>query len=375
MIAARTAAFRKAFEPQLPDTGFYYAMKSNNCPDVSAAVLEAGFGLDVSSGVELSLALDLGAEDIIFSGPGKTDAELGLAVAHSTAVVVLVDSFGELTRLARIAERQGRTMAIGVRLTNDPRGLWRKFGIDSARLADFIAQCNTHAFIDFKGLQFHSSWNMGPERQIDFIRELGLCLAGLSEEDRQMIRFIDIGGGYWPEMGEWMQPAATGPGMVKQALGLPDTDRDHYLNPAIPIERFAKQLGKAIHTHLLSRVSCRICFEPGRWICHDAMHLLLTVIDKKYDDLAITDGGTNAVGWERFELDYFPVLNLSRPLLDEKPCMILGSLCTPHDVWGYSYWGEDIREGDILMIPTQGAYTYSLRQNFIKPVPDVIIYP
>jgi diaminopimelate decarboxylase len=102
------------------------------------------------------------------------------------------------------------------------------------------------------------------------------------------------------------------------------------------------------------------------------MHLLVSVVDKKAPDLVITDAGTNAVGWERFESDYFPVLNLTRPSLKENPCYILGSLCTPHDVWGYFYFGAAIEAGDILMIPTQGAYTYSLRQNFIKPLPMVL---
>jgi diaminopimelate decarboxylase len=51
---------------------------------------------------------------------------------------------------------------------------------------------------------------------------------------------------------------------------------------------------------------------------------------------------------------------------------VLGSLCTPHDVWGYSYFGEDIKTGDILLIPSQGAYTYSLHQNFIKPMATVV---
>ena len=83
--------------------------------------------------------------------------------------------------------------------------------------------------------------------------------------------------------------------------------------------------------------------------------------------------GTNAIGWERFETDYFPVINLSRPETIEHECYILGSLCTPHDVWGYSYWGKDIQPGDVLMIPTQGAYTYSLRQEFIKPLPEVVM--
>jgi diaminopimelate decarboxylase len=103
------------------------------------------------------------------------------------------------------------------------------------------------------------------------------------------------------------------------------------------------------------------------------MHILIQVIDKKMPDMVITDAGTNAVGWERFETDYFPVLNLTRPGLTEKPCRILGSLCTPHDAWGYSFFGTDIQEGDILMIPFQGAYTYSLRQSFIKPLPETIL--
>jgi len=147
----------------------------------------------------------------------------------------------------------------------------------------------------------------------------------------------------------------------------------HFRLPAKPIEYFAQELGRAITEHIHSVTPCRICFEPGRWLCNDAMHLLISVVDKKGDDLVITDAGTNAVGWERFENDYFPVLNLSRPAVEEKACNILGALCTPHDVWGYNYWGTDIRVGDILMIPTQGAYTYSLRQHFIKPIPNVVI--
>jgi diaminopimelate decarboxylase len=102
------------------------------------------------------------------------------------------------------------------------------------------------------------------------------------------------------------------------------------------------------------------------------MHILVRVVDKKERDLVITDAGTNAIGWERFEIDYFPVLNLSREGLAENSCDILGSLCTPHDVWGYCYFGSDIDVGDLLMIPCQGAYTYSLGQNFIKPLPRVV---
>jgi diaminopimelate decarboxylase len=335
-------------------------------------LLEANFGLDVSSGLELEAALSVGARDIVFSGPGKTDAELHLAAAHSDKVVVLMDSFGELHRLEGVAAKLNRRVRCGVRLTVNPVGLWRKFGIALGDLRAFWETAGRCPHVQLEGLQFHSSWNLSPDPQIEFIRMLGSQLADLPASFCQQIEFIDIGGGYWPSQGEWLQPAGTPKGRLKAALEQPcGPSETHHRLPAVGIEEFARLLSAAIHEYLFSVVRCRILLEPGRWICNDAVHLLISIVDKKAPDLVITDAGTNSVGWERFETDYFPILNLTRPSLDEKPCHILGSLCTPHDVWGYMYFGEDIQPGDILMIPTQGAYTYSLRQNFIKPLPAV----
>jgi diaminopimelate decarboxylase len=367
--------FSMAFNQFFTEPAFYFAMKSNNHPDVAATLLDSGFGLDVSSGVELSSALALNARDIIFSGPGKTDQELTLAIAHADRVTLLLDSFGELARLkVLVAEsRPEQPVRVGIRLTTNPAGLWRKFGIVPDQLACFWDQVKEVPGIQFKGLQFHSSWNLTPDRQLEFIDLLGSVLGTMPAQFNRAIEFIDIGGGYWPDEGEWLQFAGTQEGLRQRAEGKsPVHERDHYRIPSTPIEVFARTLYTAINTHLFPWVDCRICFEPGRWICHSAMHIFFTVVDKKAKDLVITDAGTNAIGWERFEIDYFPVLNLSRGGLSEKNCDILGSLCTPHDVWGYCYFGSDIDVGDLLMIPCQGAYTYSLGQNFIKPLPRVV---
>lgn len=373
VLRERSARFQAAFRCCLPEVGFYYAVKSNNHPDVSRILLQTGMGLDVSSGLELETALGLGAEDVVFSGPGKTDQELQLAALNGDRVTILIDSFGELARLQQICAGAGRVVRVGVRLTTNASGLWRKFGIVPEKLGMFWAKAQECANLRFQGLQFHTSWNLSPAAQIDFIRYLGSILGGLPGAALEQIRFIDIGGGYWPPQGEWLQAAGTSVGKLKMELGQePGSPYEHYRLPASPIELFTHQISDAIHESIHSVVACRICVEPGRWLCNDAMHLLLSVVDKKEDDLVITDAGTNAVGWERFETDYFPVINLSRPALEEKACYILGSLCTPHDVWGYSYWGEEIGIGDILLVPTQGAYTYSLRQHFIKPLPRVI---
>ena len=357
VLRERAARFRSAFEAVLPEIRIYFAMKSNSLPYLSRVLLGCGLGLDVSSGVELATALELGAGDIIFSGPGKTVAELSLAAAHPDRVTLLLDSPGELDRLAPLITPEKGILKLGIRINTTPEGLWRKFGVLPDGAADLYAKIQTCAGVRFTGFQFHSSWNMEPSRQVEGIKAVGAMLERLPEQMLAQCEFIDMGGGYWPEQGEWLvsnDPLAP------------------VWNRAVPIETFARELSRAVKEWIFPVRQCRICFEPGRWLCSDALHVLIQVVDKKEKDLVITDAGTNAVGWERFETDYFPVLNLSRPAMAEQPCRILGSLCTPHDVWGMAYFGDGIQEHDFLLIPSQGAYTYSLRQKFIKPLPDVV---
>ena len=372
----RAEQFARAFRREFDDVAVYYAVKSNNCPAVISALAEAGLGLDVSSGPELNLALSCGTSEIIFTGPGKTPEELVLAARNAGRVTVLLDSFAELARLDQAACEAQSVVTAGVRLATDETGLWRKFGIPVSSLQDFMAEAERCRRVKLCGLQFHTSWNLGPGAQVAFIGQLGEVLSGIDRKYRSGIEFVDIGGGYWPPQGEWLHPAGTPEGKLRQAALSPSgPPRVHHRLAASPIEEFARRIGLAAREHLFPLLDCRIITEPGRWICNDAMHIILTVLDRKADDLVITDGGTNAVGWERFEVDYFPVINLSRPSTTERPCYVMGSLCTPHDLWGYAYHGEGIEPGDLLLVPTQGAYTYSLGQQFIKPLPKVVVLP
>lgn len=371
-LRRRVRRFQKVFENHLGSVDIFFAVKSNNMPEISKIMVDEGLGLDVSSGMELKQALQAGAASIFFSGPGKTDAELHAAIEQADRVTILMDSFGELERLDNLTRREGRRLRAGVRLTTNDNGLWRKFGIPLSKLEQFIEDARHAPFIEFEGLQFHTSWNLTPNAQTAFIAQLGDTLLALPETQMKTIRFLDIGGGFWPEQGEWLRAAGTPTGALRNMLsqGAPDTV-SRFLLYSSPIEIFAEQIAEALKNAFPRSFHCRICLEPGRWLCHAPVHLLMTVVDVKAEDLVITDAGTNAVGWERFEQDYFPVINLTRPGLQEQPCNILGSLCTPHDVWGYTYHGSGIQRGDLLLIPTQGAYTYSLRQNFIKPLPAV----
>ena len=367
---ART--FRRAFERVAPRVSCYFAVKSNNRPLVTRTLLTEHFGLDVSSGVELQAATAAGAEGIVFSGPGKTLPELLLAVENAARVIVLIDSSCELERLVEVARSKNTRIRAGVRIT-PPSSEWRKFGVPLARLRQFWERAGQLDFVDLCGLHFHTSWNHGPIAQTATIEAIGREIRQWPKFMRRQIAFLDIGGGFWPAQGEWLLDSATPRGKLFSVLkAYDDLTQARDLVAAVPIDVFSEKLARCLEEHVFNSGECDVYLEPGRWICNNAMHLLLTVVDIKEGDLAIVDAGTNAVGWERYESDYVPLINLSQPAMKETPCHVFGSLCTPHDVWGYAYWGNDIVPGDVLLVPDQGAYTYSLRQEFIKSVPSVV---
>ncbi len=369
--------FLEAFSRHLSRYRVFYAMKSNTFEGICRRVIAEGAGLDVSSGRELAKALAVDCQEIIFSGPGKTDEELRLAVQHHSRVTFLMDSFGELQRVSHILQRepiQGDPLKTGIRVQHQEG--WSKFGIPLNDLGLFLKRAGKIHGLDPCGIQIHSSWNLDPGPQVEMIRRIGIHLrrnlpAGLWKT----LKFLDIGGGFWPEQGEWLNEQNTLWGGLIQAV---DSDFEfspgHYFRKACSIDHFAEQITQAYLQQGPPLTNLELWMEPGRWLSHSAMHILLRVVDKKGEGMVITDGGTNLLGWERPLSEFIPLINLTRPSLKERRVRVFGSLCTPHDIWGYSIFGEDVRVNDILVVPDQGAYTYSLSQSFIKPKARVIQY-
>lgn len=374
-LIASAGIFSKTFGKYFNKFSPYFAMKSNNHPYIIKTLALNGFGIDVSSGAEMQTALDAGAERLVFSGPAKTEKELRLALCNADRVIVLMDSRNELIKLSKLADEMNVRIRAGVRITAHTNPLWRKFGIHLDSLKDFIIQTNDCSNIDFCGIQFHSSWNLTPDNHCSLIKSIGGALALLPAEMLAQIEFVDIGGGYWVADGEWMLAETAAENKIKKHLSEETGDPlDHRYLPSCGIDDYASAIAEAFEKHIRPYVDCMVFAEPGRFVSHDCMHILLSVEDIKESDIAVTDGATNLLGWERYEMDYFPVINISSPSLTEKPMNILGSLCTPHDVWGFAYFGGGINLGDTIIIPSQGAYTYSLRQNFIKEIPLSVIY-
>ncbi len=345
--------FQSAFRRALLRSKFFYAIKSNYHEHILKAVVRHGWGLDASSGRELGLALNAGAKQILFTGPGKTEDELRLTLKHADKVILNIDNFSELERLSKLLKGKNIKLRAGVRFFSKHHGQWSKFGIPLADLAAFWSAASKIKNLDLQGIQFHSSNNLTAERNVKIIAELGKYLRmHFSASQLRQIKYIDLGGGYFPDQVEGVY-----------------LKRGRAVTRAESPEQFAKSLREAIKKNLDPILTAEYYFEPGRIISTRAMHLVLRIVDVK-KGLAITDGGINMMGWEFGKEFYLPIFNLTNFSRAELNFPIYGSLCTPRDIWGHYIHGKKITSGDVLVIPNQGAYRYTLAQEFIKPIPE-----
>ncbi|MBN2124808.1 MAG: decarboxylase [Deltaproteobacteria bacterium] len=378
-LSGRIHRFREAFSSRLPRSRAFYAVKSNSCPALVKCVVDSGIGLDVSGGPELAMALDLGCRTILFSGPGKTRGELLLALRNRERVTVLMDGFGEMDGISALLREVGGglpPLRVGIRVRGRHHGIWNRFGIPLGDLGILWDRARAEPGLSLQGIQFHTSWNLDPGAQVRMIRQIGSHIRGAFPPARwKDLEFLDIGGGYWPEEGEWLNAGNTFPGRLMQLLD-PDAafGNRHYVRRARPLDSFARAISSALARQGPPLSELEIWMEPGRWLSHPAMQLLVRVLDRKEGGMFITDGGIHLLGWERPLSEYIPLINLTRPSVKERPLRLFGSLCTPLDVWGTSLFGQGVQTGDVILVPDQGAYTYSLRQSFIKPAAAVVRY-
>ena len=370
--------FAKTFTRYIPRLKIYYAMKSNPHPYLLTRIVKVGHNIDVSSGRELAIAAKLKPRSILFTGPGKTEDELQLALKHTDRVILNIDSFTELSRIGRLAAKHKRKISAGIRIFTPLHGLWSKFGIPLNDLSTFWKEAQKYPYIDLQGIQVHMSWSDNAEPYIKVIKEISKYLMlNFSKTHRASIKFLDLGGGFMPYKTEGIHPWSTKQGAVINAIAKAsnkqiDFSDSYYFEKTATLEEYAKSISNAVNTYIAPNLSCDIFVEPGRILSSYAMHILLKVADVKSTKKIITDGGINIIGWEKFEEYYAPVLNLTHPSTTEIPCTIFGSLCTPDDIWGYSCFASKMETDDILLIPYQGAYTYTFRQEFIKSLPNVV---
>ncbi|MBU1018505.1 MAG: alanine racemase [Patescibacteria group bacterium] len=376
-------SFKNAFKKYGVDLSIFFATKSNYYPGLLRTVVSEGENIDVSSRRELKLALKAGSKRIIYTGPAKTRDDFELILKHHSKVTVNLESLRELELMAKMAREKKVTMRCGVRIYTKMQSGWTKFGIPLSDLKGFYDQAQKYKYINFCGVHFHISFNKTPDKYLKTLDELSKYFKKhFRVEERLDFEYIDIGGGFYPETSEGIYPWNP-----NQETHIPDFDKHikhmladkfkpRYLPIKVdPIDVFAEKISAVYKNTILPLLpNVHLYAEPGRFISHSTMHFLLTIMDVKDKNLAITDGGTNMVGWEKHQFFYYvPLINLSQfDLKREIPFVLYGSLCTPDDIWGYYMFTKGLpKSGDIILMPYQGAYTYTLAQEFIKEIPEV----
>jgi len=327
--------FRETFGGKDQRFQIFYAVKANPYPSLLKELIRQGVGLEVSSIQELELAQKLNAKSILFSGPGKSESELQIVIGYYPMVTLMIDSQSELHKVAKLIKSNKQPLSIGVRISTTEKAKlnWQHFGIPLTELPDCFTNARAQG-LTITGLQIHSSQNI-PEIYGKRIHILSQLLKKLSLEDLRDLDFIDLGGGF-PGLGS--------------------------------LESYFKAINKAHRLYLAPLKKLNYYLEPGKALSQSAFHLVSTIRDIK-NNTVVCDLGINAVGRK---IGNPLIINLTSPSLTPKQRLITGPLCSPEDVWGTQIFAKQLKENDILLMPYQGHYTYSLAQNFIRPIPPVL---
>jgi diaminopimelate decarboxylase len=338
-----------------------YAMKANSNQSVLRTLAKLGAGADVVSGGELKRALAAGIapERIVFSGIGKTEAELRAALA-ADILCINIESEGELELLSRLATEQGRTGRISVRVNPDVDSgshakistgkSENKFGIPLQRARAVYQRAAKLPGIRVTGVDVHIG------SQITDLEPLQAAFALLTEfvkvlrADGHEISHVDFGGG----------------------LGIPyHADRE-----APPLPSAYAEMVRRVTRNL----GCTLVFEPGRLIVGNAGILVTRVIHVKHGEarnFVIIDAAMNdLIRPTLYEAhhDILPVRAVSQDAATIT-ADVVGPVCESGDYLALGRSMPAPKAGDLLAIMTAGAYgavqsgTYNTR----ALVPEVLV--
>ncbi|WP_394356036.1 diaminopimelate decarboxylase [Brytella acorum] len=349
-LRRRTRNLKAAFAASGLNVSLHYAMKANDHLATLTLLRSEGCGADVVSGGELMRALQAGiaASDIIFSGVGKTDMEMALAL-ESGVGQINVESAEEIRRLSNVAVKLRRTARIALRVnpdvdagTHEKISTGRahdKFGIAWDDALDIYRDAATLPGIEPVGLAVHigsqilspTPYKAAYTRVADLVRELRIN--GLP------VHIVDCGGGLGIRYRDELAPApAALAGAIRDTLG---------------------------------DCGVKLAIEPGRWIAAPAGVLLSTVIDVKRQsedapDLIILDAAMNDLARPALYDSWHGILPVSPERLNAalSPQTVVGPVCESSDVFASSRPLPSLRPGDVVALLDTGAYGAVMSSNY-----------
>ncbi|MGB7388306.1 MAG: diaminopimelate decarboxylase, partial [Pseudomonas neustonica] len=323
-----------------------FAVKANSNLAVLNLLARQGAGFDIVSGGELERVLAAGGEPsrIVFSGLGKTAAEMRRALEVGIHCFN-IESTVELERLQLVAAELNIKAPISLRVNPDvdakthpyiSTGLKEnKFGIDIANAPAVYRRAAELSHIDICGVDCHIGSQLTDDTPlIDALKRLLELVDGLAEEGIH-IRHLDLGGG----------------------LGV--TYRDE--TPPSPGAYLAK-----VREALAGR-ELTLMFEPGRSIVANAGVMLTRVNLLKpteHKNFAIIDGAMNDLIRPALYSAWMGI-DAVKPRSDAELLSwdIVGPVCETGD-----FLGKDrelaLAEGDLLAVRSAGAYGFVMSSNY-----------
>jgi diaminopimelate decarboxylase len=338
-----------------------YARKANSNQAVIRTLAKLGAGADVVSGGELkrARAADIPADKIMFSGIGKTAAELALAIDENI-LCINVESEPELELLSSIAEAKGRAAHISVRVNPDVDAKTHhkiatgksenKFGIPISRAREVYAHAARLKGVKVAGVDMHIG------SQITDLDPFGNAFALLADFVRELradghtISHVDLGGG----------------------LGIPYHDDNE---PPPHPDEYAAVVRRATRD-----LDCRLIFEPGRLLVGNAGILVTQVLFVKHGEaktFVIVDAGMNDLIRPTLYDAYHEIwpVQEAAPGAPRIRADVVGPVCESGDFLAHNRDLAEPKSGSLLAVMTAGAYgavqagTYNTR----ALVPEVLV--
>jgi diaminopimelate decarboxylase len=351
--------FSEAFAGQ--DALVAYAMKANSNQAVLATLARLGAGMDVVSEGELRRARAAGVpgEKIVFSGVGKTRAEMELGLAERI-LCFNVESEPELEALSAVAVAQGSVAPISIRVNPDVDARTHakiatgksgnKFGVPISSAREVYARARALPGVKVTGVDMHIGSQITDLQPFDDSFALLADFVKVLRADGHVIDHVDLGGG----------------------LGIPY--REDNSPPPLPVQ-YAEIVARRTRG-----LDCRVILEPGRLIVGNAGALVTSVLYLKKGEgktFVIVDAAMNDLVRPTLYEAWHDILPVRKASADGPWARadVVGPVCESGD---YLALGRDLPEaaaGDLLAIMTAGAYgavqagTYNTR----LLIPEVLV--
>jgi diaminopimelate decarboxylase len=322
-----------------------FAAKSNSNLNILRVLGKLGAGADVVSGGELLKALKAGIRPnkIVFSGVGKTEEELKIAI-NKKILLINCESESEAKLVNNLAKKLRKKVSIGFRLNpnvdakthkNISTGkAENKFGLSIKNFKVFLKKVKTLKNVKLEALSVH----IGSQILNDtpFRKTLNV-MSKLIKELKLNLKYVDLGGGF----------------------GINYTDKEKPIN----LSKYSKLV-----YNFSKKLNCKIIFEPGRSIIGNTGLLISKIqfIKKGANkNFIILDAGMNDFMRPALYEAFHKIIPISKKSSRMKGKIeFVGPICETTCKFGIYKNYPKINENEFVAITNVGAYGASLSSNY-----------